>query len=78
MNQEVALTAAYDKAVDSLIQQNKVSQQNLTSSVQLLIEVDLAETRNDLDSALERITSCVAALQADNTSRTAIQALLRL
>ena len=78
MNQEIALTAAYDKEVDSLIQQNKISQQNLTSSVQQLVEIDIAEVRNELDAALERITSCVAAIQAENTSKTAVQQLLRI
>ena len=78
LNKEIAQTAAYDKMVDSLIQQNKVSQQNLTSSIQQLVEIDISEVRNELDIALERITSCVAALQAEKTSKTAVQLLLRI
>lgn len=75
LNSEIGLTAAYDKAVDSLFQQMEVSQQNLSAAVESLTAIDIAETREQLDKALQTMSAAMAAIMADNRARKTLERL---
>ena len=58
--------------------QMQVSQENLAASVEELSAIDIADTRQELDTALGVYTACIAAMSADQTSRKLLEQLLRL
>lgn len=76
LNAEIGITAAYDKAVDSLVQQMEVSQQNLSAAVEELTAIDIAETREQLDTALRVYNACIGAIMADNRAQQTLQKLV--
>ena len=76
LNSEVGTTAAYDSAVDSLVEQMSVSQQNLAASIEALTSIDIADTRQQLDVALRVYNSCIASMAADQRANQLLERLL--
>jgi flagellin-like hook-associated protein FlgL len=78
INAEIGITASYDKAVDSLVDQIEVQQENLAASIEDLTALDVSETREQLDSALQVYTACIASIRADQQAKQLLNQLLQL
>ena len=78
LNAEIGTTAAFDKSVDSLVQQMEVSQQNLSAAVDGLQSLNIPQAREQLDRALQGYSAGISAITADQRANQTLQQLLQI
>lgn len=76
INSEIAVNAAYDLAVSSLVEQTNVSKENLTSAVEALSNVDITAEKTQLDNMMTLVRASVTAMTTDLQLRRAIEQVL--
>lgn len=76
INAEIAMTASYDKTVDSLIEQDVVSSENLAAAIYDMDAVDLPDTKQEQDTALAKADGAIASIVADQKLQATLEKLL--